>query len=116
MLTLMPALFTAWVARTASAISVPATKRPETRRPSAERSANPRSVWFSERRTKSVLSKAQPPRQDERGKSGEESKREKYLGRAWRSQKFVSQLGARSEDRPASRSCGARSRRDASPA
>ena len=56
MLTLIPARFTAWVARTASAISVPATKRPETRRPIAERSAKLRRERFSERRTKNVLS------------------------------------------------------------
>ena len=55
MLTLMPARLTACVERTASAISVPATKRPETRRPSAERSANVRKDGFSERRTKNAL-------------------------------------------------------------
>src|SRR5580700_2948007 len=55
MLTLMPARLTAWAARTASAISVPATKRPETRRPSKERSAKLRKDGFSERRTKNVL-------------------------------------------------------------
>jgi hypothetical protein len=55
MLTLMPARLTACVTRTASAISVPATKRPETRRPMADRSAKLRSERFSERRTKIVL-------------------------------------------------------------
>src|SRR6202035_905207 len=55
MLTLMPARFIAWVARTASTISVPATKRPERRRPRDERSAKARSDEFSERRTKKVL-------------------------------------------------------------
>jgi hypothetical protein len=42
--------------RTASAISVPATKRPETRRPMADRSAKLRKDRFSERWTKSALS------------------------------------------------------------
>jgi hypothetical protein len=55
MLTLMLARLMAWVARTASAISVPATKRLETRRPSEDRSAKVRKDGFSERRTKKVL-------------------------------------------------------------
>src|SRR5580698_1680539 len=55
MVTLIPASLMAWVARTASAISVPATKRPETRRPSEDRSAKLRKDGFSERRTKKAL-------------------------------------------------------------
>jgi hypothetical protein len=60
MLTLMPARLTAWVARTASAISVPATKRPETRRPTDERSAKRLREGFSDRRTKKVLNIPHP--------------------------------------------------------
>src|SRR6202167_852600 len=62
MLTLMPAWFTVWVTRTASAISVPATNRPETRRPIDDRSAKLRRERFSERRTKNVLSMQVPAR------------------------------------------------------
>src|ERR1700741_1172485 len=54
--TLMPARLTACVPRTASAISVPATKRPDTRRPIEDCSAKLRRERFSERRTKNVLS------------------------------------------------------------
>src|SRR6476646_2551219 len=56
MLTLMPRRFTACATRTASAISVPATKRPDTRRPMDEFSANLRRERFSDRWTKNALS------------------------------------------------------------
>src|SRR5271167_2895850 len=84
MLTLMPARLTAWVTRTASAISVPATKRPETRRPMEDRSAKLRRERFSERRTKNVLSMTYLP-------DAERVERESRP-RVGRPQKFVSQL------------------------
>src|ERR1700733_15132355 len=59
--TLIPERLTASVARTASAISVPATKRPDTRRPTDERSAKLRTDRFSDNRTKNPLSMDSPP-------------------------------------------------------
>src|SRR5579863_9827596 len=55
MVTLMPPRLIACVARTASAISVPGTKRLDTWRPSEERSAKFRRDGFSERCTKKAL-------------------------------------------------------------
>src|SRR5437899_933287 len=88
MLTLMPDRFTACVTRTASAISVPATKRPETRCPIAERSAKLHKERFSERWTKKVLNMESLPPRNELGCATEERWSWSELGRP---QNFVSQ-------------------------
>src|ERR1700676_5469208 len=85
MLTLIPARLTVWVTRTASAISVPATKRPETRRPIADRSAKLRRERFSESWTKNALSMKYLPGREEGVKECPQ-----FGGRP---QKFVSQTG-----------------------
>src|SRR5580658_16946 len=82
MVTLMPARLIACVARTASSIPVPATKRPETRRPTEELSAKLRNDEFSERPTKNALSMLHPETDKTRGP---------ICG--GRSQNFVSQWG-----------------------
>src|SRR6476646_2854979 len=95
MLTLIPPRLTACVTRTASAISVPATKRPETRCPMAERSAKLRKERFSERWTKKALNMEylRPPKRIVSGAGEKDCRRE--LGRP---QNFVSQVGSRGCD------------------
>src|SRR5215469_8485081 len=112
MLTLIPARFTAWVTRTASAISVPATKRPETRWPMEERSEKLRRLRFSERWTKKALNMEYlpPPKGNWLATRGM-----KYGAKIGRPQNFVSQLRGRVLIAPTERSRTAqRSRRSLS--
>src|SRR5215469_14932039 len=96
MLTLIPARFTAWVTRTASAISVPATKRPETRWPMEERSEKLRKLRFSESWTKKALNMEYLPPPKGIWVASRGIKVRAKIGRP---QNFVSQLSRTSCDR-----------------